>query len=137
VQKLKMKLPLEISRNKVVVDGRTFKAIDAVIQMIYPNPLNADRYVVITAANSVVGMSLAIPHRHPEWDGVGNMPLMEHLPRTGESVQEGDDVDFVIADGRVADEKEGEQENKVRVIASGVFNHEWRIEEAFLETKVP
>lgn len=126
VQKMKAKLPLEISKNKMVVDGRAFKASDAIIQMIYPNPLNADRYVVIMAANSVVGMSLAIPRHHPKWDGVGNMPLIQYLPSTGESVQEGDDVDFVIADGHVADEKKGEQENKVRVIASGVFNHEWR-----------
>jgi len=113
VQKLKSKLPLEISKNKMVVDGRAFKASDAVIQMIYPHPLNADRYVVITAANSAVGMSLATPRRHPKWDGVGNMPLIQYLPSSGESVQEGDDVDFVIADGSVAHEKEGGQENKV------------------------
>lgn len=137
VQKLKMKLPLEISKNKMVVDARTFKAIDAVIQMIYPHPLNADRYVVITAANSVVGMSLAIPHRHPKWEEVGNMPLMDAYMMTHSIKEHAFDVDFVIADGRVADEKKGVQETKVRVIASGVFNNEWRVEEAFLETKVP
>jgi hypothetical protein len=126
VQKLGAELPLAIHEDQIVLDGRSFEARDAVVQLIYPHPLNPDRCVVITAANSAEGMSLAVPHPPPTWIGIGNMPLIEHVP---------EDVDFVIADGRVAGGEGEGTERKVRVIASGVFDHRWHLREEFLVTQ--
>jgi len=126
VQKLGAELPLTILEDKIVLDGRSFEASDAVVQLVYPHPLNSDRYVVITAANSAEGMSLAVPHLPPTWTAIGNMPLIEHLP---------EDVDFAIADGRVAGEQQEGTERKVRVIASGVFDHRWRLQGELLVTQ--
>jgi len=101
------KLPLQIAGDNITLDGRTFHAPDAAVQMIYPHPLNADRTVVVTAATSAKGMFLAA-----------------FLP---------EDVDFAIIDARLADRDAGRPEEKVR-IAAGYFDSAWRLNEKFLET---
>ncbi len=126
VQELREEVPLTIYEDKIVLDGRSFEARDAVVQLIYPHPLNPDRCVVITAANSAEGMSLAVPHPPPTWINIGNMPLIEHVP---------EDIDFVIADGRVVGEQQDGRGQKVHVIASGVFDHRWRLQEELLVTQ--
>jgi hypothetical protein len=116
-------LPLRIREDEIVLDGRSFEALDAVVQLVYPHPLNPERYVAITAANSVAGMSLAIPPSPPTWAAIGYMPLIEQLPP---------DVDFGLADGRVAGEPQGETGSRVRVLAAGVFDQRWRLQEELL-----
>lgn len=64
-----------------------------------------------------------MPHLPPTWTAIGNMPLIEHVP---------EDADFIIADARDTSEQ---QEGKARVIASGVFDHRWRLQEEFLVTQ--
>jgi hypothetical protein len=135
-QRLGQKLPLRILEDEIVLDGRSFEARDAVVQLVYPHPLNPDRYVVLTAANSAEGMSLAIPPAHPTWSAIGNLPTIEHMP---------DDVDFCLADGGAEanhpiDEQrgqgasgghspsDGEIEKKLNMIASGVFDQRWRLQ---------
>jgi hypothetical protein len=56
VAKLAAKLPLQVSADRITIDGRTFPVKDAAVQMIYPNPLNAERYVRIAAGTSPDGM---------------------------------------------------------------------------------
>lgn len=101
------RLPLAVAAGEVTLDGRTFQAPNAAVRFIYPNPLNPERYVVVTAATSAAGMFLADP-----------------LP---------EDVDFVIQDGRMADAQAGRPEEKVR-LAAGYFDHAWRLSDEFLET---
>ncbi len=104
------KLPLQVSGSTVTLGGRTFAAPDAAIGMIYPNPLNRDRYVAVTAATSPKGMFLA-----------------DRLP---------EDVDFAIVDACMADKDAGRPEAKVRV-AAGFFDHAWRLTDTLLETGDP
>jgi len=125
-QKLKDRVPLTVLADRITVDDHPFNAVDAVVQMIYPHPLNPDRYLVLTAANSAEGMSLAVPRPAPTWTSIGHLPLIEHLP---------EDADWVIADGRVAGGQQGEAERRVRVIASGVFDQRWRLQEELLVTR--
>ncbi len=52
-------LPLEISSQGVMVDGHSFPAVDSAVKMVYPHPLNPDRYVAVIAATSAGAMVLA------------------------------------------------------------------------------
>jgi hypothetical protein len=38
-------LPLRVEQNGITIDGRTFAAADAVVQMIYPSPFQSSRAV--------------------------------------------------------------------------------------------
>jgi dienelactone hydrolase len=60
-RKLADKLPLNVSSDQITVGGRSFAATDARVQMIYPNPLNVRRYVLVIAATSATGMSFWSP----------------------------------------------------------------------------
>jgi hypothetical protein len=124
-QKLKDRLPLLVLADRMVLDGRSFKAVDAIAQVIYPHPLNPDRYLVVTAANSAEGMSLAVPRPAPTWTAIGHLPLIEHLP---------EDADFIIAEGSAAGEPGADTETRMRVIASGVFDQQWLLQEELLGT---
>ena len=104
------KLPVRISADEAAVDGRTFKAADAAVQFVYPNPLNPDRLVLVTAGTSAQGMFLA-----------------DRLP---------DDVDFAIADARVPDADAGRPPEKV-VIAAGYFDSAWQLTDAHLDLGNP
>jgi len=110
-RELGAQLPLEITEDRIVVDGYPFKAISAAVRLIYPNPLNADRYILISAANSPEVMS-----------------LIKHMP---------DNVDFVIAEKRDEEENGGQSETSIRVMVSGVFNYEWELEETLLDRGRP
>lgn len=94
-------LPLRISSDEIVVDGRAFPAPDAALKMVYPNPLNPERYVSVIAATSPKGMCFA-----------------DHLP---------DSLDFCIGDGRIPDGEAGRPEEKLFVV-SGSFGHAWRLD---------
>jgi hypothetical protein len=83
------------------MDGHPFRARDAAVQIIYPHPLNKQRYVLVIAATSPQGMYLA-----------------DHLPT---------DVDFCISDGRMPSAAEGRPDEKVYV-EMGTFDHAWRLE---------
>ena len=98
-------LPLSIKADKVVIDGQSFQAPDAAVKMIYPNPLNPDRYVMIAAGTSAKGMYLT------KW--------MD------------DRVDFCIADGRLGDDSEGAPAGELLNIVTGSFDHNWRYDKAY------
>jgi len=97
------KLPLRIDGDEIAVDGRTFQAPGAVIQLIYPSPLNPARYVLVTAAATAEGMSFADPlnEKREIWD-------------------------FMIVDGQSTP-----RSSKLAVV-SGIFGHDWRINSAYL-----
>ncbi len=104
-RKLIDRLPLRLDGDKIVIDGHSFSAPDSGMQMVYPNPLNRDRYVVVEAATSAAGMY-----------HIGRIP---------------DDFDFCISDGRREDTEAGRPQEKV-LIAAGSFDSAWRVADRFL-----
>jgi dienelactone hydrolase len=104
--KLSAKLPLRISAGGVRIDGKEFKARDAAVQMVYPNPLNAERYVWLFAGTSTGGMYFAEPN-----------PLRVY------------DWDYVIVDGHIPAYKQSAGAEETRVV-SGMFDYNWRFASA-------
>src|SRR5205085_8365301 len=100
--KLAAGLPLRITADSVRIDGREFETRDAAVQMIYPNPANAERYVWILAGTSPGGMYFteANPQRMLQWD-------------------------YVVLDGRAAAFRQGASAEELRVV-SGTFDYNWR-----------
>jgi pimeloyl-ACP methyl ester carboxylesterase len=109
-QKLSDKIPLKITSQEIEIAGKIFKAKDARVQMVYPHPLNANRYVSVIGATSYAGMYFF------NW---GN-----------------DDFDFYIQDGCVPNNRLGRPMDKL-YIAKGVFDYNWQIADEFLETGDP
>ena len=104
--KLAAKLPLRITASSVRIDDKEFKAKDAAVQMIYPHPLNASRYVWMFAGTSTGGMYFTEPSplRVYEWD-------------------------YIIADGHIPAFKQSASAEEVRVV-SGTFDYNWRYSDA-------
>jgi hypothetical protein len=100
--KFAAKLPLRISADAVRIDGKEFKVRDAAVQLIYPNPANAERYVWVFAGTSPGGMYFteANPQRQMFWD-------------------------YAIADGHIAAFKQPATPEALRVV-SGMFDFNWR-----------
>jgi dienelactone hydrolase len=108
--KLASRLPMKVAGDRVVIDGRTFAARDAAVQLLYPNPRNAERYVWVFASTSAAGMNHAmpLPFRTYEWD-------------------------FVIDDGRIPAPRQRAARERTNVV-SGMFDQNWRIDPAYLQT---
>ena len=107
--KLAGRLPLKVSADRVVIDGKVFMTRDAAVQLLYPNPRNAQRYVWVFASTSTVGMGSAAPSpfRLYEWD-------------------------YIIDDGRIPAPRTRESMERMRVV-SGMFNRDWRFDAAYLQ----
>jgi predicted esterase len=106
-KKIGGKIPLKISSNKIEISGRTFEAEDACVQMVYPHPLNYERYVTVIGATSSAGMYFYN--------------------------QRNEDYDFFIEDGSIGNSRLGFPADKLYV-ARGIFNYDWQIEDKYLET---
>jgi dienelactone hydrolase len=104
--KLAAKLPLQLSPNVIRIDGKDFKVKDAGVQMLYPNPLNAERYVWVLAGTSANGMYFidANPQRR-------------------------DDFDYLIVDGRIPAFKQKATRLETNIV-SGHFDYNWRYSDA-------
>jgi hypothetical protein len=105
--KLAAKLPLRLSSNAIRIDGKDFKVKDAAVQMLYPNPLNAARYVWVLGGTSANGMY-----------------FIDVNP------QRRDDFDYLIVDGRLPAFKQKATRLDTNVV-SGHFDYNWRYAEAF------
>lgn len=102
------KLPLRITKNAVIVGSQAFPTPAAAVQMVYPNPRNAERYVWVVAANASEALFAAdvSPENLPAWD-------------------------FVIQDGRIP--AHGQRATPTQTaIASGHFDYSWRYVPAFV-----
>ena len=103
------RLPLLVTPQAVTVDGRSFAARDAVVDLIYPSPLAGDRQVMIVAPTSAAGLRL--------WDPTGYwQPLLGF--RTSF-------YDWTLRDGRQVTPVPGLAADR-GWIASGVFDQSWR-----------
>ena len=101
-------IPLKISTDGIEITGRKFQAQDAFVQMVYPNPLNPERYISVIGATSSAGMYLYNGNSDSRYD-------------------------FFIQDGCIPDNHRGRPMDKLS-IASGFFGSDWRINDRFLET---
>ncbi len=107
-------IPLKIANNAITIDRHVFPVRDAAVQMVYPNPVNPNRYVLVRTATSPAGMYFS--------DYVLN------------------DVDYCIVDSRAANaEKSGAffdvitGRNAGPPIAAGYFDNAWHYQDALLE----
>jgi hypothetical protein len=107
-RRLAGRIPLEVREDAVVVDGKAFPAADAGVSLVYPSPLNPERYVAVLAGTSPGGLGFA-DWQNGEWD-------------------------FQIVDGRSAAaalDPPSRFPERGR-IASGYFDGAWRLDEAFV-----
>ena len=104
-RRLAAKLPLEVAADHVKIGDRSFAASDARVQMIFPNPLNAQRYVLVVAATSADGMYFWVPDRLRDAE-----------------------FDFTIEDGHVAGGNRRASPTEAWV-AGGWFNRNWQVED--------
>jgi hypothetical protein len=100
--KLAASLPLRLSTDRITIDGKEFMVKDAAVQMIYPNPLNSERYIWVAAGTST--------------DGMYYCDL---------NVQRSYDWDFIIMDGHIPAYKKTASPLQTRVV-SGMFDYDWR-----------
>jgi len=104
--KFAAKVPLRMSSDAVRIDGQEFRTRDSAVQMLYPSPANAERYVWIFAGTSAKGLSFADPDplRVPPWD-------------------------YVIVDGHARANQQRASAEESRVV-SGMFDYNWRFSSA-------
>ncbi len=107
--KLAAKIPLKVSADRVVIDGKAFAAHDAAVQMLYPNPRNPERYLWVFTGTSLAGFNFTapLPFRTYEWD-------------------------YIVADGRIPPVRERVLQERMHVV-SGMFDRDWRFGEAYLQ----
>lgn len=107
--RLAAKLPFQISADRISIDGKGFPVKDAALQMIYPNPLNAERYVWIAAGTSADGMyfNQLNPQRLYDWD-------------------------YIITDGLIPARQQRASVLQTRVV-SGMFDSNWRFNDALAQ----
>jgi poly(3-hydroxybutyrate) depolymerase len=109
-KKISEKIPFKVMNDEIRVDDKTFKVKDAILCTAYPNPFNRERYIGIIAATSGTGMSFFDIRRREQFQ-----------------------FDFIIADAKIPLYSIGAKDNKI-LIASGFFNHNWKIDESYLQT---
>ena len=97
-----------MAADHVKIGGRSFAANDARVQMIYPNPLNPQRYVLVVASTSAQGMYLWVPDRLRDAE-----------------------FDFTVEDGRVPAGNERISAADIRV-AGGWFDHRWQVQDSLV-----
>lgn len=114
-RKLAARLPLRVDSHSVTIDGRRIATRDAVVEMIYPSPIQPARYVMVVAATSTDGMHFWAP------EGLWQMPL--GYPTNA--------LDWTIRDGRVVALENGLGTQR-SAVAAGVFNGHWRMEDRYV-----
>ncbi len=102
------KIPFQVKAGGVTIDGKTFKADNAVMTAIYPNPFSAERYVAIVAGTSGGALSFFDPRQRD---------LLQ--------------FDYYIADGKLPNYSAGAKNEKI-LVASGFFNAWWKLDNALL-----
>jgi dienelactone hydrolase len=113
-RRLASRLPFRIGSDSVTVDGRSFPARDAVLEMIRPSPSAADRYVLAVAPTSTAGMYVWSPASF--WHPVFGYPTRFH--------------DWTVRDGRMPRLAQGMSEDRAWV-ASGMFDQRWRRDDRY------
>ena len=98
-------LPIAMEEDALVVGERRFTAPDAGVKMIYPNPLNLDRYVVVNAGVSWRGTQLV-----DRLDQFTSPWYQRHLPLP----------DYVVFDGKSF-------VGSAPLLKAGFFDENWQL----------
>jgi dienelactone hydrolase len=119
--RLMEKVPLKISADRIAVDGKEFPVKDAAVQMLYPNPFNNERYILIVAGTSIDGMyfSEVSPAKAYDWGYQGLY-----------------DFDFIIRDGVIPARKQQASQLQTRVV-SGMFDRNWHYNDSLIQLGDP
>jgi hypothetical protein len=107
-RRIASRLPLQVAKDAVTIDGRRLPVSDAVVQMIYPSPFQPDRYVTVVAGTSPAGMYFWNPAL---WNQPFGFPAVYW--------------DWTIRDGRRVSLEAGLGPERGWV-AAGMFNQQWR-----------
>ena len=111
-RKLIDKLPLRLEGNRIELAGKAFDAPDSLIRLVYPHPLNKDRYLLVEAATSSAAILYTAQTKDP----------------LGFYTAEG--LDFYLTDGKQPEEDADRPEEKA-FLASGYFDHNWQYADRF------
>jgi pimeloyl-ACP methyl ester carboxylesterase len=109
-KKLTKKIPLKITSNGIEIAGKKISITDACVQMLYPHPLNPERYVSIIGATSPEGMYF--------YNGDNR------------------EVDFIIRDGCIPNWRMGYTPEKI-LVAQGIFGNDWQINDKLIDMGDP
>jgi pimeloyl-ACP methyl ester carboxylesterase len=104
------KIPIRLTSDEITVGGRTFKAENATLVAVYPNPFNPGRYVMIAAGTSGRALAFFDPRRQDLYQ-----------------------YDFYVNDGRMPVYSAGATNEKI-MLAAGFFDADWKLDGASLTT---
>jgi len=107
-------LPLEVRPNAITIEGCEFPVTDAVVQMIYPSPLNHERYVEVVAGTSAAGLYFWNPLH---WNSSFGYQTLT--------------ADWIIRDGRRVTLENGLGSQRGWV-AEGSFDRHWRRDDRWI-----
>ena len=107
-------LPLEVNSRAITIEGREFPVTDAVVQMIYPSPLNHDRYVEVVAGTSAAGLYFWNPLH---WNSSFGYQTLT--------------ADWIIRDGKIVSLENGLGPQRGWV-AEGSFDRHWRRDDRWI-----
>jgi hypothetical protein len=103
-------LPLKVDATSVTIDGKSWPVTDGVVQMIYPNPLAPERYVMVVAGTSSTGLFFWKPEL---WAPFGYVTVLWDW-----TIQDGHRV--TLPPGSPAEDS---------YVAAGIFNRTWHRED--------
>lgn len=102
LRRIASRLPVRFSAGAIHFAGRTYRGADVGVALIYPNPLNGERYVLVLAGTTYLG---TLYSRYlPRW-----------LP------------DFVIYDRGITRQFGGKVMHRRATLAAGYFDQLWRV----------
>jgi pimeloyl-ACP methyl ester carboxylesterase len=101
-------IPIKVAENEFLIDGKSFKAKDALLNAVYPSPYNKERYINLVASTSGAGLNF-------------------FNPRQRENFQ----FDYFIVDGIIPNYSAGAKNERI-MIASGFFDNNWKMKTTFL-----
>lgn len=107
--KIMKDLPISIKNDRLIIDGQEIEKDDVAFQMIYPNPLNPEKYIVIKG---------------------GTSPKAEELSGLFNVIYSGSGLpDFIIYDETV------KEKGWAAIIAAGFFDVNWKFDNSLAYKK--
>jgi predicted esterase len=107
--KIMKDLPISIENGRLIIDGQEIEKDDVAFQMVYPNPLNPEKYVVVKG---------------------GTSPKAEELAGLFNVIYSGSGLpDFIIYDETVR------EKGWAAVIAAGFFDVNWKFDNSLAYKK--
>ncbi|MBW2263946.1 MAG: prolyl oligopeptidase family serine peptidase [Deltaproteobacteria bacterium] len=110
IAKIGSKLPIKVTEEGIELRGTLHAAPDVGVRLLYPNPLNPDRYVEVLAGNSAAAAA------------AGGSSFTPYLP------------DYIVFDKKASKKVHGMAVGKkVPFIEAGFFTEEWTLPDIVVE----